>query len=174
MNKESRDLSIAVVWHIEDVLEVRPDLNKNQAWQVLRSVKQNHDANVGINWEVLAAQAEMLYAEREEDALIWTSPLPTLLDYSTGVSWSALFGLCLKALGKSKSSLVFPFGMGEAKVRPYRVNLINGSAVLLIARMNKKGAQYEKIWNIWEKLFAHHTKRWHDSFWNIRKRLGAD
>jgi hypothetical protein len=70
MNKESRDLSIAVVWHIEDVLEVRPDLNKNQAWQVLRSVKQNHDANVGINWEVLAAQAEMLYAEREEDALI--------------------------------------------------------------------------------------------------------
>jgi hypothetical protein len=69
MNKESRDLSIAVVWHIEDVLEVRPDLNKNQAWQVLRSVKQNHDANVGINWEVLATHAEMLFAEREEDAL---------------------------------------------------------------------------------------------------------
>jgi hypothetical protein len=70
MNKESRDLSIAVVWHIEDVLEVRPDLNRNQAWEVLRSVKQNHDANVGINWEVLATHAEMLYAEREEDALI--------------------------------------------------------------------------------------------------------
>jgi hypothetical protein len=69
MNKESRDLSIAVVWHIEDVLEVRPDLNRNQAWQVLRSVKQNHDANVGINWEVLSTHAEMLYAEREEDAL---------------------------------------------------------------------------------------------------------
>jgi len=69
MNKESRDLSIAVVWHIEDVLEVRPDLNRNQAWQVLRSVKQNHDANVGINWEVLSAHAEMLFAEREEDAL---------------------------------------------------------------------------------------------------------
>ena len=69
MNKESKDLSIAVVWHIEDVLEVRPDLNRNQAWQVLRSVKQNHDANVGINWEVLSTHAEMLYAEREEDAL---------------------------------------------------------------------------------------------------------
>jgi len=69
MNKESRDLSIAVVWHIEDVLEVRPDLNRNQAWQVLRSVKQNHDANVGINWEVLSTHAEMLFAEREEDAL---------------------------------------------------------------------------------------------------------
>ena len=70
MNKESRNLSIAVVWHIEDVLEVRPDLNRNQAWEVLCSVKRNHDANLGINWEVLATHAEMLYAEREEDALI--------------------------------------------------------------------------------------------------------
>ncbi len=64
MNKESRDLSIAVVWHIEDVLQVRPDLNKNQAWEVLRSVKRNHDANVGINWEVLSATAEVLCGEK--------------------------------------------------------------------------------------------------------------
>ena len=64
MNKESRDLSIAVVWHIEDVLEVRPDLNRNQALEVLRSVKRNHDANVGINWDVLSATAEVLYGEK--------------------------------------------------------------------------------------------------------------
>lgn len=64
MNKESRDLSIAVVWHIADVLEVRPDLNKNQAWEVLRSVKQNHDANLGINWEVISATAEVLFGEK--------------------------------------------------------------------------------------------------------------
>jgi hypothetical protein len=64
MNKESRDLSIAVVWHIEDVLQVRPDLNKNQAWEVLRLVKKSHDANVGINWEVLSATAEVLYGEK--------------------------------------------------------------------------------------------------------------
>ena len=65
MNKESRDLSIAVVWHIEDVLQVRPDLNKNQAWEVLRLAKKSHDANVGINWEVLSATAEVLCGEKK-------------------------------------------------------------------------------------------------------------
>lgn len=64
MNKESRDLSIAVVWHIADVLAVRPDLNKNQAWEVLRLVKKSHDANVGINWEVLSATTEVLFGEK--------------------------------------------------------------------------------------------------------------
>ena len=64
MNKESKDLSIAVVWHIEDVLQVRPDLNKNQAWEVLRLVKKSHDANVGINWEVISATAEVLFGEK--------------------------------------------------------------------------------------------------------------
>ena len=64
MNKESKDLSIAVVWHIEDVLQARPDLNKNQAWEVLRLVKKSHDANVGINWEVISATAEVLFGEK--------------------------------------------------------------------------------------------------------------
>jgi hypothetical protein len=41
--------------------------------------------------------------------------------------------ICWKSLDilKSKSSLVFPFGAGEAKVRPYRVNLTNGNAVFI-------------------------------------------
>jgi hypothetical protein len=64
MKKESNGMSISVTWHIADVLDVRPDLDSEQAFEVLRSVKKNHDANVGINWEVLSATAEVLYGEK--------------------------------------------------------------------------------------------------------------
>ena len=62
--QKNKELSITIAWHIDDVLEVRPDLNKNQAWEVLRLVKKSHDANVGINWEVLSATAEVLFGEK--------------------------------------------------------------------------------------------------------------
>lgn len=52
---------IAVVWGIEDVREVRPDLSKEQCWQVLEACKHQHDANIGINWEVLRSQAHLLF-----------------------------------------------------------------------------------------------------------------
>ena len=68
--QKNSELSIAIVWHIDDVLQVRPDLSREQSFEVLKQAKRYHDANVGINWEVLATHAEMLYAEREEDALI--------------------------------------------------------------------------------------------------------
>jgi hypothetical protein len=68
--EKNRELSIAIVWHIDDVLQVRPELSREQAFEVLKQAKRYHDANVGINWEVLATHAEMLFAEREEDALI--------------------------------------------------------------------------------------------------------
>ena len=67
--EKNRELSIAIVWHIDDVLEVRPDLSREQAFQVLKQAKENHDANIGINWDVLTDCAESLFAEREEDAL---------------------------------------------------------------------------------------------------------
>ena len=67
--QKNKELSIAIVWHIDDVLGVRPDLSREQAFEVLKQAKKHHDANVGINWEVLSTHAEMLYAEREEDAL---------------------------------------------------------------------------------------------------------
>jgi len=45
---------------------------------------------------------------------------------------------CWKSLDilKSKSSLVFPFSAGGAKVRPDRVNLTNGSAAIQTAARN--------------------------------------
>ena len=49
---------ITIRWHIDDVLSIRPDLTNDQARQVLLSLKHGHDANIGINWEVIEIVAE--------------------------------------------------------------------------------------------------------------------
>lgn len=61
--------SIEIVWSTEDVQEVRPDLDESQAYEVLIAAKQKHDADVGINWEVLEFWADYLfpYEGDEED-----------------------------------------------------------------------------------------------------------
>ncbi len=58
---------IAVIWCIEDVQEVRPDLTEDQCWEVLQNVKRNHDATIGINWEVLRCVADVLFDDDPQD-----------------------------------------------------------------------------------------------------------
>ena len=48
-------------WHIEDVKNVRPDLNDDQCANVLENLADDFDANDGINWDVIEAAAESLY-----------------------------------------------------------------------------------------------------------------
>jgi hypothetical protein len=57
---------IASIWHIDDVKEVRPDLTDAQAMQALESAERNHDAEIGINWEVLRVHADFIQAEPDE------------------------------------------------------------------------------------------------------------
>jgi hypothetical protein len=64
----ARRKQIAVIWGVEDVQENRPDLDDDQAWQVLLAVKRGHDCNDGINWDTLQMTAEMLFPEPEGDA----------------------------------------------------------------------------------------------------------
>ncbi len=52
---------IAVIWNIEDVQEVRPDLSEEQCWHVLQAADRYHDATIGINWDVLSCQAQILF-----------------------------------------------------------------------------------------------------------------
>lgn len=52
---------IAVIWCIEDVQAIRPDLDQDKAWDVLQAARRYHDANIGINWDVLGCHAEMLF-----------------------------------------------------------------------------------------------------------------
>jgi predicted nucleic-acid-binding protein len=55
---------ISLVWHVDDVLEVAPKLTREEAMEVLETVRDNHDANIGVNWDILAANAEYLFPER--------------------------------------------------------------------------------------------------------------
>jgi hypothetical protein len=54
---------IVIKWQIEDVQSVRPDLSDDEANEVLGSLEDNHDANVGINWEVIEYAADNLFPE---------------------------------------------------------------------------------------------------------------
>ena len=57
---------IAILWHIDDVREVRPDLNDTQCREVLRRCERHHDAEIGINWEVIRTVAEECFPAAEE------------------------------------------------------------------------------------------------------------
>lgn len=65
MNNEEKD-TCTIVWHIDDVLSVRPDLSNDQARQILLQLKHNHDASIGINWDVIDIYAETAFPVVEE------------------------------------------------------------------------------------------------------------
>lgn len=50
-DKESQ---IAIIWSVEDVQEMDDSLDYDQAIKVLESLKKNHDATIGINWDVIS------------------------------------------------------------------------------------------------------------------------
>jgi hypothetical protein len=52
---------VAVIWSIEDVLEVRPDLSDDQAWKVLQECERVHDCNYGFTWDLIRYGADDLY-----------------------------------------------------------------------------------------------------------------
>lgn len=60
---------VAVFWHTSDVQE-RYELTTEQARQVLHQISgRKHDANVGINWDVIDAAVLTLFP----DATPWRS-----------------------------------------------------------------------------------------------------
>jgi hypothetical protein len=54
-------------WFPADVMSVRADLSIDQCEDVLEAVADNHDANIGINWEVIQYWAEELFPEEDEE-----------------------------------------------------------------------------------------------------------
>jgi len=57
---------IALIWSIEDVQQVRPDLTDDQAWEVLQQVKSEHDATLGVTWDTLEWAANHLFGDAPE------------------------------------------------------------------------------------------------------------
>lgn len=53
--------TIQISWSVEDVESVRPDLTLREQMLVLRALKMQHDAELGINWAVIEATAIALY-----------------------------------------------------------------------------------------------------------------
>lgn len=44
---------ISINWSIDDILSVDKTLTQSEARMVLYMLKHNHDASVGINWDVI-------------------------------------------------------------------------------------------------------------------------
>lgn len=59
--------AMAIVWQVDDVLSVRPDLTEEQAAEVLGRVEDIHDASIGVSWYTLECCAEDLFPEDGED-----------------------------------------------------------------------------------------------------------
>lgn len=52
---------IAILWGIDDVKSVRPDLTDDQCMEVLRKCEWRHDAEIGINWVVIKTHADFMF-----------------------------------------------------------------------------------------------------------------
>ena len=54
---------IASLWHAEDVQALRPDLTFEQSMEVLERCMDRHDAEIGINWNVIRIHADDLFPD---------------------------------------------------------------------------------------------------------------
>ncbi|NER82106.1 MAG: hypothetical protein F6K42_21610 [Leptolyngbya sp. SIO1D8] len=59
------DKCIALGWGVEDVQSVRPDLDEEQAMEVLEVVDYKHDATIGVNWDTLQFFADGMFPQDE-------------------------------------------------------------------------------------------------------------
>ena len=57
------DNQIALHWTTEDVMQQCNWLTKKQAQDVLYTCLRNHDASIGLNWDVIECVAEDNYPE---------------------------------------------------------------------------------------------------------------
>lgn len=58
---------VAVIWSIEDVQGLRPDLNDDQAWEVLQQARDVHDSEWGFTWTHIETVADDLYPRPTDD-----------------------------------------------------------------------------------------------------------
>jgi hypothetical protein len=66
MRKKDMTTEISVKWCAEDVLGLNPDLTLEQVEKVLYAVKHYHNAEIGINWDVLKTTIGIILDEEEE------------------------------------------------------------------------------------------------------------
>lgn len=58
---------VAIVWGVEDVLSVRPDLTPDHAWEVLEQCEELHDSEHGFTWTHIWCVAGHLFPNINSD-----------------------------------------------------------------------------------------------------------
>ena len=58
--------SIAIIWEIDDVKSVRPDLTNDECMEVLGYIDRKHDATLGVSWDTLRWHCDYLFPVKEE------------------------------------------------------------------------------------------------------------
>jgi hypothetical protein len=48
-----RNRQVAIIWSIEDVQALDKNISDSEAMIILKRAENHHDAEIGINWEVL-------------------------------------------------------------------------------------------------------------------------
>jgi len=56
--------SIRIEWHISDVKEGNQGITDDQCREVLHEVARTHNADIGINWEVLKGTVNQLFSRQ--------------------------------------------------------------------------------------------------------------
>jgi hypothetical protein len=57
---------IALIWGLDDVAAIRPDLTEAQGMDVLTHVREQHDCEFGVTWQTLESAAEALFGDAPE------------------------------------------------------------------------------------------------------------
>lgn len=69
LDEQKKPVGISFHWYVNDVLDQCNLLTEDEAMQVLRVCHDSHDANVGMNWEVIECAIEYLYPKKYEEFL---------------------------------------------------------------------------------------------------------
>lgn len=49
---------IMISWHVDDVAAMNTELTKEQCHDILLDIERNHDANIGIHWNIIEQYAQ--------------------------------------------------------------------------------------------------------------------
>ena len=58
---------ISIIWEVDDVLIQNPLLTREEAMDVLEFIDNKHDANIGVNWDVIEYAIECRYPEKDKE-----------------------------------------------------------------------------------------------------------
>tara|TARA_R100000781_G_scaffold105605_1_gene69426 strand:+ start:28 stop:381 length:354 start_codon:yes stop_codon:yes gene_type:complete len=58
--------SIVIIWEIDDIKNIRPDLTDDECMEVLDYAERKHDATLGITYDTLEWHCDYLFPVKEE------------------------------------------------------------------------------------------------------------